>query len=123
VPAVYGDAARVGILEHAHTDTARVLIVTAPEPFHARQVITLARRINPEIDTVIRTHTSADQVYLERLGVGLAVMGERELAFGMTRYALRSLGVGPEQAEVSVQAMRLIPATAHTTPPRPEPVG
>jgi monovalent cation:H+ antiporter-2, CPA2 family len=123
VLAVYGDAARLGILEHAHTDTARVLIVTAPEPFHARQVITLARRLNPEIDTVVRTHTSADQAYLERLGVGLAVMGERELAFGMTRYALRGLGVAADEAETSLQAMRLIPATAHTTPPRPEPVG
>ncbi|MDQ3996433.1 MAG: Kef family K(+) transporter [Gemmatimonadota bacterium] len=123
VLAVYGDAARLGILEHAHTDRARVLIVTAPEPFHARQVITLARRLNPEIDTVVRTHTSADQAYLERLGVGLAVMGERELAFGMTRYALRGFGVAADEAETSLQAMRLIPATAHTTPPRPEPVG
>ncbi len=123
VPAVYGDAARPGILEHARTETARVLVVTAPEPFHARQVLTLARRLNPSIDTVVRTHTSADQAYLERLGVGLAVMGERELAFGMTRYALRGLGLPAEEAEMSVQAMRLIPPTAHTTPPRPERVG
>jgi CPA2 family monovalent cation:H+ antiporter-2 len=123
VPAVYGDAARPGILEHADTATARVLIVTAPEPFHARQVIDLARRINPDIDTVVRTHSSAEQAYLERLGVGLVVMGERELAFGMTRYALRGLGLGAEQAEMSLQEMRLIPATAHATPPRPEPVG
>jgi CPA2 family monovalent cation:H+ antiporter-2 len=122
VPAVYGDAARPGILEYADTAAARVLIVTAPEPFHARQVINLARQINPEIDTVVRTHTSADQAYLERLGVGLVVMGERELAYGMTRYALRGLGLGAEQAEMSVQAMRLIPPAAHATPPRPEPV-
>jgi CPA2 family monovalent cation:H+ antiporter-2 len=122
VIAVYGDAARPGILEHADTATARVLIVTAPEPFHARQVINLARQINPGIDTVVRTHTSADQAYLERLGVGLVVMGERELAFGMTRYALRGLGVAAEQAEMSVQAMRSMPPAAHATPPRPEPV-
>lgn len=121
VPAVYGDAARPGILEHADTATARVLIVTAPEPFHARQVINLARQLNPDIDTVVRTHTSADQAYLERQGVGLVVMGERELAFGMTRYALRGLGLGAEQAELSVQSMRLIPP-AHAAPPRPEPV-
>ena len=121
VPVVYGDAARPGILEYADAATARVLIVTAPEPFHARQVIDLARRINPAIDTVVRTHTSADQEYLERLGVGLVVMGERELAFGMMRYALRGLGLGAEQAETSVQAMRLTPAAAPATPTRPEP--
>jgi CPA2 family monovalent cation:H+ antiporter-2 len=123
VHAVFGDAARPGILEHAHTEHARVLIVTAPEPIHARRVVTLARRLNPEVDTVVRTHTSADQAYLERLGVGLAVMGERELALGMTRYALRGLGVAADDAEMSVQAMRLVPAAAHATPPRPEPVG
>jgi monovalent cation:H+ antiporter-2, CPA2 family len=122
VPAVYGDAARPGILEHADAATARVLIVTAPEPFHARQVVSLARQINPDVDTVVRTHTSADQAYLERLGVGLVVMGERELAFGMTRYALRGLGLGAEQAETSVQAMRLVAPAALTTRPRPEPV-
>jgi CPA2 family monovalent cation:H+ antiporter-2 len=122
VRAVYGNAARPGILEHADTATARVLIVTAPEPFHARQVVNLAREINQDIDTVVRTHTSADQAYLERLGVGLVVMGERELAFGMTRYALRGLGLPAEQAEMSVQAMRLIPPSAHSTPSRPEPV-
>jgi CPA2 family monovalent cation:H+ antiporter-2 len=97
--------------------------VTAPEPFHARQVVKLARQINPDIDTVVRTHTSADQAYLERLGVGLVVMGERELALGMTRYALRGLGLGAEQAETSVQAMRLTPLAAQATPPRSEPAG
>jgi CPA2 family monovalent cation:H+ antiporter-2 len=123
VPAVYGDAARPGILEHAHTAAARVLIVTAPEPFHARQIVSLARRLNPEIDTVVRTHTSADEAYLERLDVGLVVMGERELALGMTRYALRTLGLGAEQAELSVEAMRLLPSAMPAAPARPEPVG
>jgi predicted Kef-type K+ transport protein len=55
--------------------------------------------------------------------VGLALMGERELALGMTRYALRGLGVAADEAEMSVQAMRILPATAHTTPARSEPVG
>ena len=122
VRSVYGDAARPGILEHAHIAAARVLIVTAPEPFHARQVVSLARRINPQIDTVVRTHTSADQAYLERLDVGLVVMGERELALGMTRYALRALGLGADQAELSVQTMRVVPPAAPATPPHAEPV-
>ncbi len=70
----------------------------------------------------IRLGLAAGQAYLERLGVGLAVMGERELAFGMARYALHGLGLEAEQAETSVRAMRLMPPVTHT-PPRPEPVG
>jgi CPA2 family monovalent cation:H+ antiporter-2 len=103
---VYGDAARPGILEHAHPRDARLLVVTAPDPFHARQIIDLARRINPAIDSVVRTHSEAEQAYLESRGVGLVVMGERELALGMARYALRSFGLAAEDAERSVQAIR-----------------
>jgi hypothetical protein len=36
----------------------------------------------------VRTHSEAELRYLEQAGVGLAVMGERELAIGMARYAL-----------------------------------
>jgi CPA2 family monovalent cation:H+ antiporter-2 len=113
IQTVYGDAARVGILEHAHPERARVLVVTAPDPFHARQILDLARRINPRIATVVRTHSEAEQAYLERRGEAFVVMGERELALGMARYALRSLGVASEQAEASVQALR--PTTPATT--------
>ncbi|MFN2564331.1 MAG: YbaL family putative K(+) efflux transporter [Gemmatimonadaceae bacterium] len=113
VPTVYGDAARPGILEHAHPERARLLVVTAPDPFHARQIIDLARRINERIDTVVRTHSEAEQAFLEARGVGFVVMGERELALSMARYALRSLGLAVEQAETSVEAIRpTTPATA-----------
>jgi len=113
VPTVFGDAARPGILEHAHPARARLLVVTAPDPFHARQIIDLARRINPAIDTVVRTHSEAEEAYLEARGVGLVVMGERELALSMARYALTSLGVAADSAEASGQEMRrTTPATA-----------
>ena len=69
---------------------ARLLAVTAPDPFKARAIILAARRANPTIDTVVRTHTDDERTYLERLRVGMAVMGERELANTMARYALRS---------------------------------
>jgi monovalent cation:H+ antiporter-2, CPA2 family len=92
VPAVYGDAARPGVLEHAGLRDARLLVVTAPDPFQARAVIDLARKINPAIDIVVRTHTEAEREYLEKANVGKAVMGESELADAMARYALEKLG-------------------------------
>ena len=39
----------------------------------------VARAVNPAIDTVVRTHSDAEAVSLtETAGVGLAVMGERD---------------------------------------------
>jgi CPA2 family monovalent cation:H+ antiporter-2 len=110
IVAVYGDAARPGILAHASPATARLLVVAAPNPFEARQMIELARGLNPRIDIVVRTHSAAEQAYLAGLEVGHAFIGERELAFAMAHYALRSLGRPEEEAERIVEAMRQNPA-------------
>jgi CPA2 family monovalent cation:H+ antiporter-2 len=106
LPVLYGDATRPGILKHAHLERAHTLVIAAPGAYHARRIIEIARRVNRDIDIVARTHSEAEQRYLEKQGVSMAVMGERELALGMTRYALRSLGVDPDQVDVIVQAIR-----------------
>jgi CPA2 family monovalent cation:H+ antiporter-2 len=91
VPALFGDAGRAGILARAHLDSARLLIITTPDPFQTRQVLTLARQLNPSIDTIVRTHGAAEQAYLERAGVSHVVLGEQELAMSMAGYALERL--------------------------------
>ena len=106
--AIFGDATRPGILAHASLPTARLLVVAAPNPFEARQIIALARDLNPEIDIVVRTHSAAEQTYLDGLNVGRAFMGERELALAMARYALRALGRRDEEADRIVDELRTI---------------
>ena len=69
--------------------------MTAPDPFQARAIVEQARRLNPEIASVVRTHSAEERAYLERAGVGHAVMGERELALAMARYALEMVSPGP----------------------------
>ena len=88
VPAIYGNATRRVVLQMARPERARLIIVTAPDPFQARAVVEQARRLNPSIAIVVRTHSEEERAYLERAGVTLAVMGERELARTMARYAL-----------------------------------
>jgi CPA2 family monovalent cation:H+ antiporter-2 len=92
LPVFFGDASQPGVLDQANLGQARLLVITAPDPYKARAIITVARRANPEIDTVVRTHSEAEREYLERLEVGMAVVGERELANTMARYALESCG-------------------------------
>jgi monovalent cation:H+ antiporter-2, CPA2 family len=110
---VWGDAAAPGVLEVAHVESARLLVIAAPDAFQARRILEVARRANPRIDTVARAHGNAELTYLERQGVGLTLMGERELALGMMDYALRSLGLPEDKARLVVQGFRVSSETAH----------
>jgi CPA2 family monovalent cation:H+ antiporter-2 len=105
--AIYGDASTLGVLEAAHAGSARLIIIATPESFRTRRIVTLARQLNPQIDTAIRTDSDHEVAYLEKHGIGIAIMGEREMAFGLLDYALRSLGRPEEAARRIVQALRV----------------
>ncbi|HVH13857.1 MAG TPA: cation:proton antiporter, partial [Longimicrobium sp.] len=107
LPALYGDASRPGILQHAHLERARLLVVSAPDPFQARLILDHARKVNPDIDTVVRTHSDEERAHLERTGVGRAVVGERELALAIIRYAFSTFGVRQDMAAVAAQTLQL----------------
>ncbi|MGI8617861.1 MAG: YbaL family putative K(+) efflux transporter [Gemmatimonadaceae bacterium] len=106
VRAVWGDATRPAILEMASPQTARLLILAAPGAYQSRQVLDLALRMNPNLDTVVRTHSSTEQDYLDAMGVGRTVLGERETALAMSHYALVSMGHSDDQADAAVEWAR-----------------
>jgi CPA2 family monovalent cation:H+ antiporter-2 len=106
VTAVYGDATRPGILEHTHPQTARLLVIASPDPYHARHIIELVRATNAHIEIIVRTHADTEQELFEQLGVSKALMGERELAFGMAYHSLRSAGCDDDRADDVIQQLR-----------------
>jgi monovalent cation:H+ antiporter-2, CPA2 family len=106
VPAVYGDATTPGVLEAADTDKARLIVIATPQGFQTRRIIELARELNPRIDTAVRTHSESEVAYLEGQGVGIAIMGAREVALGLMGYALHSLGLPVEEAHLLAQKAR-----------------
>jgi monovalent cation:H+ antiporter-2, CPA2 family len=106
VAAIYGDASGNGVLDLAHIERARLLVIATPDGFHARRILELARARNPNIAVVVRTHSSEELHYLIQQGVDRAVMGELELALEMTEYALRSLGVSDDRCKLLTQQLR-----------------
>jgi monovalent cation:H+ antiporter-2, CPA2 family len=116
---IWGDAAAPGVLEAADVEHARLLVIAAPGGFQARRILELARRVNPRIDAVVRAHADGEVAYLERQGVGMVVMGERELALSMMGYALRSLGLPEAKARLVVQNFR---ASSEASDRKTEPV-
>jgi CPA2 family monovalent cation:H+ antiporter-2 len=95
VPALCGDAMAKGNLETVGAGRAGLLILAIPDGFEARRVLEIARRLNPRIRTVVRTHSESELKSLQDAGVGLAVLGERELALAMAHYALGHFGSSP----------------------------
>jgi len=97
VPALCGDAMAKGTLETAGAERAALLVLAIPDGFEARRVLEIARRLNPRIRTVVRTHSESELKNLQAAGVGRAVLGERELALAMADYALEDLGFASRQ--------------------------
>ncbi|HET7375023.1 MAG TPA: cation:proton antiporter [Gemmatimonadaceae bacterium] len=109
--AVHGDGTRADVLERAGIADARLLVVTAPDPFRARQVVEQARAANPSVAVAVRTHSAAEQQFFEQhlstlAATGRAVYAEREAALSLAHYALLTLGQTDDLADAVLATMR-----------------
>ena len=112
--AIGGDATRADVLDRAGILTARLLVVTAPEPIRSRRIIEVAREMNPGITVAVRTHSATEQAFFEETlagsgAAGLAVYAEREAALSLAHYALRAYGRSDDEADSVVGALRQQP--------------
>jgi CPA2 family monovalent cation:H+ antiporter-2 len=96
--AVSGNASEPSVLIQAHIARARMLVAATPDPFKARQMVDIARKLNPHIETVARSHTDEETGFLERDGIDRVFMGENELALSMTRHILERRQAGEKWA-------------------------
>ncbi|ABA59505.1 Kef-type potassium/proton antiporter, CPA2 family [Nitrosococcus oceani ATCC 19707] len=94
IPAVSGDASDSAVLIQAHIARAKILMITIPDTFNARQMIKTARTLNPKIETVIRAYSEEETILLEQEGAGKIFLGENELATSMALHVLEQLGKG-----------------------------
>lgn len=86
--AVNGDATQSDVLAEARIGAARVLVIAIPETLHVRQMVRQARRFNPAIAVVLRTHNAEEAELLRAEDYGEVFFAERELARGMTDHVL-----------------------------------
>ena len=54
----------------------------------------------------MRTHRASEVAYLKDQAVGLAIMGTREVAFVLLRYALSRFGLPDDKVQAIVQTAR-----------------
>lgn len=93
IRAVLGNAANEAIMDLAHLDCARWLLLTIPNGYEAGEIVATARAKCPNIEIIARAHYDDEVSYITERGANQVVMGEREIASTM----LNLLGRPPLQ--------------------------
>jgi len=92
IPAVCGDAADPNVLIQAHITNASMLVAATSNTFHVRNMIEIARKLNPGIETVIRTHNEEEANLWTKENIGKIFLSEQQLANGMAEHVLARMG-------------------------------
>lgn len=101
--ALRGEAMAECVLEAAGVRYARVLVLAIPDGYQARRVLETARRLNPCIQTAVRTHSESEYTHFQEVGVDFVVLGERELALAIADYTLVCFGLPASRRPPTVQ--------------------
>jgi CPA2 family monovalent cation:H+ antiporter-2 len=120
VEVISGNAAQAGVLKAANLAGARWLISAIPNPFENGNLIEQARASNPNLEIIARAHTAAEVDYLKSFGASLIIMGEREIAHGMTEHIMDRLD--PSDASKDKQNAARSASDLAVEPKQPGPV-
>lgn len=96
VEVLAGNAVRPEILQAANLGQARRLIVAIPDAFEAGQVVQQAHLVNPSLEIMARAHSDAEVEHLRKMGAGMVIMGEREIASAIIAHVLKKDEDSPE---------------------------
>ena len=106
IPAIYGDASQQTTLIEAGMRDAASLIISASGVSAAREVVRLARELNPEVRVLARSAYLRERSELRAAGADLVYSGEGEVALAMTESILRTLGATAEQIDRERERVR-----------------
>jgi CPA2 family monovalent cation:H+ antiporter-2 len=79
-----GACGEMGLLDRLNLQGAIYLITAIPDPFEAGHVVEVAKASNPQVRVIARAHSAEAVAYLRKLGADVVLMGEEELARGMS---------------------------------------
>jgi monovalent cation:H+ antiporter-2, CPA2 family len=92
VEAIADRAGHPGLLLAANVAKARWLISAIPNPFESANLIEQGRKDNPTLEIIARAHSDAEVEYLRKYGANFIIVGETEIARGITEHIMGGLG-------------------------------
>lgn len=88
-PVLYGDATHPETLLHAGAARARVLVLTVPHAAATREIVTVAKHLNPALHVIVRTRLVEEVEELLRMGADEVVPEEFETSIEIFGRVLR----------------------------------
>jgi monovalent cation:H+ antiporter-2, CPA2 family len=98
-PIFYGDATQEEILIHANIQEARIIVVVINDPAAVRRITTLAHRLNPRAQIIVRTRYVSELQPLFELGADDVVPEEFETSVEIFTLVLKKYLVPREEIE------------------------
>lgn len=106
VPCVYGDAANLEVMRQAMLPLAKLVIIALPDPLGTRLALHHARRLNPRLLVLCRSHRTEDIEVLYEAGADQVIQPEFEASVEAIRYTLTVLGYSAHQIDRYTQEIR-----------------
>jgi CPA2 family monovalent cation:H+ antiporter-2 len=110
--AIYGDATVKSILDAAHPERARLIIVALPDAGATRAVVRHARRANPGVPILARVARLDQEAVLHQVGVTATIAPERAGALMLLQESSRLLGIPLSGQIDDLRPLRANEATA-----------
>lgn len=103
---MYGDAAQKAVLEHAGIRDAKSVVMTAGDPVSAKRIIEAARRLNPEVHIIARTHFLSELDRFYALGADEVISDEFESSIELFSRVLNRYMVPENEIETVGEQLR-----------------
>ncbi|WP_430009470.1 YbaL family putative K(+) efflux transporter [Methylophaga lonarensis] len=86
IPAVEGNAADPAVLIQAHITNAAMMVVAMPDAVNVRYMVATAKKLNPEIEIVLRTYSEEEAEMLHKDNIGTVFFSEDALASSISQH-------------------------------------
>jgi monovalent cation:H+ antiporter-2, CPA2 family len=103
---IFGDASKREVLQHAHIEKARIMVVAISDAAASRRIASLARQLNPSIHLIVRTRYILEVEPLFKLGVNEVIPEEFETSVEILSRVLKRFMVPQDVIERCVVDVR-----------------
>ncbi|MEQ9266114.1 MAG: cation:proton antiporter [Balneolaceae bacterium] len=106
IKAIYGDATRTHILEHAQINKAKLCVIAINDPDANPRIIKLAKYLNPTIQIIVRTRYLAQAEAMEAAGADTVVPEEMETTVRLFSSVLNAYMIPEEEIQQHIRELR-----------------
>ncbi len=114
-PILFGDAARVELLERAGLQNASALVITLDDPIAVERTLQAVRSRRPELPIIVRARDASAGPHLQAAGAHSVIFESLEPALQMATEALTIIGASTKDVASVTEALR-----SHVDPGRVE---